>query len=87
MKMITLENWKLKSKLKSNVKSKEKVSCESFQEQIIELQKMQLKAFEESEKRQQQFFEQMVEAQCKYDAAEKEKDRQFFMELAKVLSK
>ena len=54
---------------------------------MIELQKMQLKAFEESEKRQQQFFEQIVEAQCKYDAAEKEKDRQFFMELAKVLSK
>ena len=48
---------------------------------------MQLKAFEESEKRQQQFFEQMIDVQSKDNAAEKEKDRQFFMELAKVLSK
>ena len=34
----------------SNVKSKEKVLRQSFQEQMIELQKMQLKAIEESEK-------------------------------------
>ena len=34
----------------SNVKSKEKVPRQSFQEQMIELQKMQLKAIEESEK-------------------------------------
>ena len=60
---------------------------QSFQEQMIKLQKMQLKAFEESEKRQQQFFEQMIDVQSKENAAEKEKDRQFFMELAKVLSK
>ena len=60
---------------------------QSFQEQMIKLQKMQLKAFKESEKRQQQFFEQMIEVQSKGNAAEKEKDRQFFMELAKVLSK
>ena len=48
---------------------------------------MQLKAFKESEKRQQQFFEQMMEVQRKDDAVEREKDRQCFMELAKVLSK
>ena len=57
---------------------------QSIQEQMIELQKMQLKAFEESEKRQQQFFEQMIEVT---DNAENRKDRQFFMELVKVLSK
>ena len=79
MKMITLKNWKLKRK-NSNAKSKEKVPRQSFQEQMIELQKIQLKAFEESEKRQQQFFKQMIEVQM-------EKDRQFFIELAKVLSK
>ena len=78
---------KIKKTKKSNVKSKEKVPRQSFQEQMIKLQKMQLKAFKESEKRQQQFFEQMIEVQSKDNAAEKEKDRQFFMELAKVLSK
>ena len=57
---------------------------QSIQEQMIELQKMQLKAFEESEKRQQQFLEQMIEVT---DNAENRKDRQFFMELVKVLSK
>ena len=56
MKMITLKNWKFLKEKKSTVKSDEKVSCQSFQEQMTELQKMQLKAFEESEKRQQQFF-------------------------------
>ena len=56
MKMITLKNWKFLKEKKSNVKSDEKVSRQSFQEQMTELQKMQLKAFEESEKRQQQFF-------------------------------
>ena len=50
MKVITLENWKLKRRKMSNVKSKEKVPRQSFQRQMIELQKMQLKAFEESEK-------------------------------------
>ena len=54
---------------------------------MIELQKMQLKAFEESEKQQQQFFEQIIKVPHKDDAAEKEKDRQIFMELTKVLSK
>ena len=44
---------------------------QSFQEQMIELQKIQLKAFEESEKRQQQFFEQMIEVT---DNAENKKD-------------
>ena len=48
---------------------------------------MRIKAFEESEKWQQQFFEQMIEVQRKDDAVEKEKDSQFFVELAKVSSK
>ena len=61
----------------SNVKSKEKVSRQSFQEQMIELQKMQLKAIEESEKWQQQFFEQVIEIQRKDGAAEKKKADSF----------
>ena len=77
MKMITLKNWKLKRKKMSNVKLKEKVPRQSFQEQMIELQKMQLQAIEESEKRQQQFFEQMIDIQRKYGAAEKKKADSF----------
>ena len=42
-----LEN---KKKKKSNVILKEKVLSQSFQEQMTELLKMKLKAFEESEK-------------------------------------
>ena len=63
----------------SNVKSKEKVPRQSFQEQMIELQKqkMQLKAIEESEKWQQQFFEQVIEIQRKDGAAEKKKADSF----------
>ena len=61
----------------SNVKSKEKVLRQSFQEQMIELQKMQLKAIEESEKWQQQFFEQVIEIQRKDGAAEKKKADSF----------
>ena len=39
---------------------------------------MQLNVFEESEKRQQQCFKQMIEVKHKNDIAEKEKDTQFF---------
>ena len=42
-----LEKLKLKTKKKSNVKLKEKVPRLNFQEQMIGLQEMQLKAFEE----------------------------------------
>ena len=65
-----MKNWKLKRKKKSNVKSKEKVPCQSFQGQMIESQKMQLKAFQVSEKWQQQFSEQMIEDEGKDDFAE-----------------
>ena len=72
------EKLEIKKKEKSNVKSKEKGPRQSFQEQMIELQKMQLKAFEESEKQQQHFFEQMIEVQRKDDAVEKGKRQTVF---------
>ena len=53
----------IKKKKESNVKSKGKVPRQIFQEQMIELQKMQLKAFGESEKQPQQFFEQIIEVE------------------------
>ena len=50
------EKLEIKKKKESNVKSKEKVSSQNFQEQMKELRKMQLIALEESEKRQQRFL-------------------------------
>ena len=45
------EKLEIKKKKESNIKSKEKVTCQSFQDQMKELRKMQLIALEESEKR------------------------------------
>ena len=55
------EKLEIKKKKESNVKSKEKVPRQNFQEQMKELEKIQLIAIEESEKRQQRFFEKMTE--------------------------
>ena len=54
------EKLDIKKKKESNVKSKEKVPRQNFQEQMKELEKIQLIAIEESEKRQQRFFEKMT---------------------------
>ena len=54
------EKLEIKKKKESNVKSKEKVPRQNFQEQMKGLEKIQLIAIEESEKRQQRFFEKMT---------------------------
>ena len=54
------EKLEIKKKKEFNVKSKEKVPRQNFQEQMKELEKIQLIAIEESEKRQQRFFEKMT---------------------------
>ena len=54
------EKLEIKKKKESNVKLKEKVPRQNFQEQMKELEKIQLIAIEESEKRQQRFFEKMT---------------------------
>ena len=79
MKMITLKNWKLKKKL-FNVKSKEKVPHQKFSRANDRIAENTIKNI-------RKFCNQMIQIQHKDDASEKVKDRQFFTQLAKVLSK
>ena len=78
MKMITLKNLKLRKKF--NIKSKEKVShqkCSRANDRIAE----------NTIKNIRKLRNQMIQIQRKDDASEKEKDRQFFTQLVKVLFK
>ena len=59
----------------------------SVQEELLEISKAQLKSLEESEKRQQEFYAKFIEEQRKEEAKEREKDREFFMNLGKLFSK
>ena len=62
-------------------KTKKKVT---FQEEVLEVQKQQLNFFQESEKRHMEFMEKMLTVQKKSDEAEKERDRDFFLQLGKI---
>ena len=78
MKMITLKNLKLRKKF--NIKSKEKVPHQKFS-------RANDKIAENTIKNIRKFCNQMIQIQRKDDASEKEKDRQFFTQLVKVLFK
>ena len=76
--MITLKNLKLRKKF--NIKSKEKVPHQKFS-------RANDKIAENTIKNIRKFCNQMIQIQRKDDASEKEKDRQFFTQLVKVLFK
>ena len=76
--MITLKNLKLRKKF--NIKSKEKVPHQNFS-------RANDKIAENTIKNIRKFCNQMIQIQRKDDASEKEKDRQFFTQLVKVLFK
>ena len=76
--MITLKNLKLRKKF--NIKSKEKVPHQKFS-------RANDKIAENTVKNIRKFCNQMIQIQRKDDASEKEKDRQFFTQLVKVLFK
>ena len=78
MKMITLKNLNLRKKF--NIKSKEKVLHQKFS-------RANDKIAENTIKNIRKFCNQMIQIQRKDDASEKEKDRQFFTQLVKVLFK
>ena len=63
---------------------KGKTSNFSFQEELLSLQRDQIKAQEEQEKRTNSLIASMLESQQKIKVEEKEKDRQFFMEIGKL---
>ena len=44
-----------------------------------------VESINKAEKNNQKFFQNLIEEQCREDAKEREKDRSFFLELAKIL--
>ena len=66
--------------------NKEKRGKISVQEELLEIQRVQLKAFQDAEQLNQEFYQNLVEQQRKDDAKEREKDREFFMNIAKLFS-
>ena len=66
-------------------RSKKVTKINMFQE-LIELQKENLKAKREADERHENFMKELVKEQQVLEREEREKDRDFFLNLAKVLS-
>ena len=83
--MLKLEQEKQTKDSKKTKKTKE--SSKSFYEQILDLLKEQLAAFKESEQRQQNSILTIIEKQNKTEKEERQKDREFFLQLGQLFSK
>ena len=57
-----------------------------MQERVVDLQEVQMKALEEAQNRQLGFMKTMLEEQCQMDAAEREKGRQFLLQLGNLFA-
>ena len=57
----------------------------SIQERFLELQKEQIANQKAQEERQQNFFEKFLQEQRRMEAEERNKDRQFFLQLSALL--
>ena len=77
--------FKRGAKEKSKENKRKSDEKKTFQEELIALQKVQLKNQEEQEKCTNTLIESMIKAQRKMESEEQEKDRKFFMELGKLL--
>ena len=66
--------------------AKKKKTDDKKGKELIQLQKQQLKSFEESERRFQEFQKSILDKQLEAEAKEKDKDRAFFLEFAKIVS-
>ena len=69
--------------MKDNMK-RGKTSNTSFQEELLSLQKAQMKEQEKQERRTNSLIASMLEPQQKIEVEEREKDRTFFMEIGKL---
>ena len=65
---------------------KEKKPKSSFQQQLPELQQNQLQSFQGSELRMQEMMLKNFEEQRKADMIEREKDREFTLQLGKIFA-
>ena len=70
-------------KVKANTK-RGKTSNTSFQEDLLSLQRAQIMAQEEQEKRTNSLIASMLESQQKMEVEEREKDRKFSMEIGEL---
>ena len=57
-----------------------------MQERLADLKEVQMEALEEAQKRQQDFMKTMLEKQRQMDAAEREKDKQFLLQLGNLFA-
>lgn len=57
-----------------------------LQERLVDLQEVQIKAVEETQKRRQDFIKTMLEEQRQIHLAERQKDRKFLLQLGKVFA-
>ena len=74
----------LEEPVKSKTIKRKKGAKKTFYHELLEIQKQQLKLFEESEKRFQTFHSEMLENQLQSEAVEKQKDREFFLQFRKM---
>lgn len=58
----------------------------SLHERLLDLQKVQMKALEDGQKRQQDFMKIILEEQRQMDAAQLQKDGQFLLQLGNVFA-
>ena len=79
--VVTTPKQLKKSKTRERTKGKK-----SFREELIDLQKEQLKAHENQNQTTEKIFEEMFETQLKYDEKEREKERKFLLELGKIFA-
>lgn len=78
---------KLEQEKQTKDSKKTKESLKSLSEQILDLQKEQLAAFKESEQRQQNLILTIIEKQNETEEKERQKDREFFLQLGQLFSK
>ena len=57
-----------------------------MQERVVDLQEVQMKALEEAQNRQLGFMKTMLEEQRQMDAAEREKGRQFLLQVGNLFA-
>ena len=80
------ENMLKQAREEKNKKTRKEKPKNSFQQQLLELQGNELQSFQDSELRMQEMMLKIFEEQRKADMAEREKDRQFMLQLGKIFA-
>lgn len=74
-----------KSRTNTN-KGKGKSKGKPFREELLELQREQIKVFESQSQKTEDFFKDMLKQQLEHEQKEKEMDRKLLLELGKIFS-